>query len=371
VLGVATAGFLGWYLATGDLQRALAVTTAVLVVTCPCAFGLATPMAYELVQAGLRRRGLFLRAAGALDRLLAVRTVVFDKTGTLTTGSPELTHPEVLAALAQEDREALWNLAARSAHPRSVAVRRALEPEGLAFVDGDAVREHPGDGVELQRGAHLWRLGRASWALGRPTEDDGLVFARQGERLASLDTEEPLRPAAARELQALRADGYDVWILSGDTPERVAEVARKVGVPDDHAVGGASPEAKARWLDAHDRRDTLMLGDGINDSLAVARAWCSGTPAIERPFMPTRTDFFYISAGLRPVREVLRAARALAWVHRRNLALAMAYNVGTVGLSLAGGMSPVLCAAVMPLTSLSLLLATGWSLGTGGRAWRS
>ncbi|MBI5513538.1 MAG: HAD family hydrolase [Deltaproteobacteria bacterium] len=371
VLVVSSAGFLGWLLVTGDLQRALAVTTAVLVVTCPCAFGLATPMAYELVQAGLRRQGLFLRAAGALDRLLGVKTVVFDKTGTLTTGSPELTRPEALEGLSEEARTCLWNLAVRSAHPKSVAVRRALEPAGLAFFPEASVRELPGLGVELVRDGVRWRLGKGSWALDGSADGAAVVFSREGEGLASLDTEEPLRPAAARELQALRDDGYDVWILSGDSPERVDEVARKVGVPEDHCVGGASPEAKARWLEAHDRRDTLMLGDGINDSLAVSRAWCSGTPAIDRPFLPARTDFFFISAGLRPVRAALRAARSLHRVHRRNLAVALAYNAGTVGISLAGGMSPVLCAAVMPLTSLSLLLATWWSLGPGGRAWRS
>ncbi len=127
VMTAAFGGFAGWLFFTGDLVRALEVTTAVLVVTCPCAFGIATPLAYELVHAGLRRAGLFVRSSGFLDRASSVRRVVFDKTGTLTTGNLSVGNAEVLATLTHEERQILFNLVARSTHPKSTALKNALD----------------------------------------------------------------------------------------------------------------------------------------------------------------------------------------------------------------------------------------------------
>jgi P-type Cu2+ transporter len=158
-----------------------------------------------------------------------------------------------------------------------------------------------------------------------------------------------------------------VWILSGDTPERVAELARAVDVPRDRALGGLTPDGKAAWLAEHDRGDTLFIGDGINDSLVVERATCSGTPAIDRPFLPARSDFFFVTPGLAPIRRALEMARRLSRTTRRNLAMAIAYNAVTVGLAYAGLMSPLLCAVLMPASSLTVIAATLASLGGGRR----
>lgn len=370
VLALAGVGFALWSYFVG-LSRGAEVATATLVVTCPCAFGIATPLAYELAQSGLRRAGMFVRSGSLLDRLTAVRKVVFDKTGTLTTGLLELVDPSALAALDPDAREALWNMVVRSTHPRSVAVRRAFEAEGApAFVDGLEVTESVGDGLSLTHRGSEWRLGRGAWA-----STDGaahpLTLSRDGVTVATLDAEERLRPGAADEVRALSGEGYEVWMLSGDAPERVAEAAASLAIPAERAVGGARPEAKAAWVAAHDARDTLMIGDGINDALAVERAFCSATPAVDRPFMPTRADAWFTTAGLAPVRRALRVAAAVAAVNKRNLIVATAYNAVTVALALSGRMSPLLCAALMPLTSLSLIAATAWSLGPRRPLWRS
>ncbi len=374
VLGLATLCFAYWTFLRHDVTMALQATTALLVVTCPCAYGIATPTAYELVQSGLRRAGMYIRSASLLDRLPDVRRVVFDKTGTLTEGVLELVAPERLATLADDDRDALYNIVVRSTHPKSVAVRRAFEASSLlrAWAADRDVRETPGSGLSLSHDGITWRLGRAAWAApGEGADHDDLVFAREGRVVAVLPTAEVVRPDAKREIENLTRAGLDVWMLSGDEPGRVAEMAASLGIADDHAVGGASPEGKAAWVSAHDRRDTFMIGDGINDGLAVERAFCSATPAADRPFMPARTDAWFVSPGLRPVRLALRASRALVAVNRRNLAVATAYNVGAVALSFAGLMSPILCATLMPLTSLSIILATIASLSPRRALWRS
>ncbi len=363
VLGLAVLGFAGWWLATRDVERALVVTAGVLIVTCPCAFGIATPLAYELVTAGLRRSGLFVRSAGFLDRAKDVRRVVFDKTGTLTTGTLEVEEPAALRALSAGERSILYNLVARSSHPKSQAVARALEGLGVRFERSAAVTERAGVGVTLAEGGRVYAVGAGPAGQ--------VAFTVDGAPRAVVRLRERLRPDARREVKALEARGYEVWMLSGDDAASVASLAVRVGVPAERAIGGKTPEGKLACVRALDRADTLVIGDGLNDSLAVQEAYCSGTPAIDRPFLPARTDFYFTTPGLRPIGLALRAARALDRVTRRNLAVAVAYNVVTVGLAYAGLLSPLVCAVVMPLSSITVVLATTLALSPRSALWKS
>ncbi|MBK6849111.1 MAG: HAD family hydrolase [Proteobacteria bacterium] len=367
-LGALTLG--GWLL-VGDANGAVRATAAVLIVTCPCAFGIATPLAYELAQAGLRRAGLLVRSAGFLDRAGAIRRAVFDKTGTLTTGTLHIADPAPLVALTADERDLAYSLAAQSAHPRSAAVAAALVRLGARLRPGLAVSEEPGAGVVAESDGRALRLGAPAWAAGADAAHGDVAFSVDGQLRAQVQTREHLRPDAARELAALTALGIEPWILSGDTQYATSALAVRVGVPTQRALGAQSPDAKAAWLGAHDHGDALMIGDGINDGLAVAQATCSGTPAIDRPFLPARTDFVFITPGLRPVRLALLAARRLRAVTRRNLTIAIAYNLLTVSLAATGHMTPLLCAVVMPLSSLSVVLTTTWSLSRRSTLWKS
>lgn len=369
VLVAATGGAMVGWARTHALGPTLDVVTAVLILTCPCAFGIATPLAYELVLAGLRRAGLFVRAPGFLDRATAVRQVVFDKTGTLTTGELRVADPRVLATLDATARTALFNLVARSTHPKSVAVKRALERRGAPYVPAFEADETPGKGLSARWDDREWRLGSPAWV---GVEDDAdLVFAANGAFLCAIRTEEDVRPDAAAEIRALTASGLAVRVLTGDLRPRAEAVAAACGIAAHDVEAERSPEGKAAWARANDPAHTLMVGDGINDSLVVDEALCSGTPAIDRPFMAARSDFYFITPGLRPVRLALRAARTLARVVRRNLAVAVTYNVLAVGLAWAGLMSPLLCAVLMPLSSLSIVLATVASLSERSPLWKS
>lgn len=376
VLAVAAGGFTAWWLATGDLSRAMSVTTAVLIVTCPCAFGIAAPLAYEMVQAGLRRAGLFVRRASFLDRARDVRRVVFDKTGTLTTGTLMLANPAVLDTLTDEQRHALYDLVARSGHPKSAAVREALHGY-LVTLDGRAcVVELAGCGLELVRAGRRWRVGKPGWVAGSTTtaaEDPAadIAFGVDGDLLAALVTTERLRPDAQREVRELTADGYEVWLLSGDAQARVDAAGDACGIAVERAIGEQTPQGKARFLDLHDHHDTLFVGDGVNDTLALDHAHVAGTPAVDRPYVPARADFFFVTPGLAPVRLALRSSRALAQVVRADLAIALVYNAFAIGLALAGRMSPLLCAILMPASSLTTIAATVAALSPRSRLWRS
>ncbi|QSQ13751.1 heavy metal translocating P-type ATPase [Myxococcus landrumensis] len=376
VLAVSALGLVLWWPSGPD--KALEVAVALLVVTCPCAIGIATPLAYELVQARLRREGFFIRSTDLLDRLPRVRRVLFDKTGTLTLGRMELVDRAGLESLGGEARDVAFNLASRSNHPVSRCLSDALSRLGARF-DADArVTEHPGHGLEWVRGGVCWRLGRADWrmsaegatptpALSTPERAvaeglRGTVLFREGTPVAAFPVREALRPDARREVLALQAEGHEVWLISGDAPARVQALASSLDVPVERALGGLRPEEKAYAVSRLGAADTLYLGDGVNDSLAFERALCAGTPAIDRPVMPGKSDFFLVGEGLSSLREALRLSRHLQQVVRRLLHLAIGYNTVAVAVCLAGWMTPLRAAVAMPAISLATVLFTVWRL---------
>jgi len=163
------------------------------------------------------------------------------------------------------------------------------------------------------------------------------------------------RPGIEDELRSLAALGLEVHMMSGDRVERVARAAARMGLPPERAHGGLSPEDKAQRVAAIDRDDTLMVGDGINDAPAFEAAYCAGTPALDRPVLPGRADFFYTGAQPGAVLGVLSTARRLHKTVVANLWLAGLYNAAALVLCFAGVMTPLLCAVLMPMSSLLLL----------------
>ena len=378
VLLAAAGGFGLWLWTTHDLPLALEIATAVLVVTCPCAFGIATPLAHEIVQDKLRKEGLFVRAGDFLDRASKVRKVVFDKTGTVTTGSMMLADTGALEALEPGDRQALFELCARSTHPTSQVILRALARYPLKL-DGDAgarvLEEVAGSGMRSFNGKVEYRLGRPPWASeGLATDDTAsgsTVFTRDGTLLARFVLREQTRPDVQHEVAALRRAGLDVYLLSGDSNQRVAELAHSLGLPADHAIAEHNPVEKQEWLTRHDEGDLLFIGDGINDSLAAQSATCSGTPALDRPFMASHCDFFLGTDRLEPIRSALGYAKKLNQVVRRNLVFALSYNAVAIAMAWAGWMSPWLAAILMPASSILIVLGTTFSLSRRRLQWKS
>lgn len=348
-----------------DPRRAIDVTVALLVVTCPCAIGIAGPLAYELALARLRKSGLFVRSGDLLDKLTRVRTLVFDKTGTLTLGRLELVGAIDLPPAL---RDATYDMVARSNHPVSRCLAEALASTGARFRDGAEVREEPGRGLSLARDGHQYRLG---------AHGDATTLFVDGVPAHAFRTRELLRIDARRELERLQAAGLDVWLLSGDAPARVREVADALAIPLTHARGALSPDDKAALVEQIDREDTLYLGDGVNDSLAFSRALVAGTPAIDRPVLPAKSDFFLLGDGIGAIGAALAVARRLRATVRRNLLVSIAYNLVTVAACLAGAMTPLRAAVAMPLSSLSILALTAASLSArrrpllSERTWKS
>lgn len=380
VLTAAALGFAIWFWIVGDLRRALEVTVAVLAVTCPCALGLASPLAEELIHTALRRRGVFLRTGSFMEKALRVRKVLLDKTGTLTLDRLRLA-PEsrrALWALAPADQAILWTMCARSNHPVSRSLAEALAaaggPAGLDAAEAAAgLEEAPGQGLRWARPDGEYRLGRPEFA-GAPApggDPAATHFTRNGALLASFHFEEDYKPDAAAELAALASQGYALHLLSGDAQAKVDRAAAALGIAAEHAHGGLTPEAKAALVRALDAHDTLMVGDGINDSPSFEAALCAATPAVDRPVLPGKADFFFLGDGIAALRRALAAAGRLRGVLRDNLIFALVYNLAAVALCLAGLVDPVLAAILMPVSSVGIVAFTAWRLSGRRLSWMS
>lgn len=353
VLLAATGAFVGHVTAHGDVYRALTVTVALLVVTCPCAFGIATPLGHELVLARLRREGLLVRSHSFLERAAEVKLVVLDKTGTLTESAIEGRRDTLSAGVLDlDDERALFNMVVRSSHPKAAALLDAVSPEARRFDPSARVLEVTGQGIEATINGHRYLLGRAAFAGGGAEDTAGMRFTRDGDVLGTLHVDETLRGDAVASIRALERMGLVACIASGDNEARVSAIADRCGIPRDRARFGQTPEMKAAFVAAHAADKPLMLGDGLNDTLATEAAYCSGTAVAGRTFLAARADFHLLTPGIGAVCSALDLARRLRAVVQANLALAVFYNLVAVLLSVAGIMSPLVCAIFMPASSL-------------------
>lgn len=352
---MALCSFAGWVWATGDLRLAVNIAAAVLIVTCPCALGLAVPAVATAASGRLFRRGLLIKDGTALERLAEVDTVVFDKTGTLTLGRPSLVSADPLPA---EMRPVAHALAQGSSHPLSVALAAALADH--PFADLSDVAEHPGFGVSARWGGRIVRLGRADW-LGVADDDEdrptsATWLAVEGQAPIRLEFTDELRPGAAECVAMLRKAGLRVLLISGDRRAAVADLAGRLGIHDFHAaVDPQGKEAMVAGLAAKGAR-VLMVGDGLNDTAALARAHASVSPASALDAARVASDMVLTGNDLVPVAEAVATARLATRRIRQNFAISIAYNIVAVPLAVAGMVTPLIAALAMSLSSITVTL---------------
>ena len=343
--------FLGWWgLAGLSWQPALLIAISVLIITCPCALGLAVPAVQVVASNRLLRAGILLKSPTALERLATVDHVVFDKTGTLTEGRLEL----IREAGREEALRAAAALAGVSSHPLSRAVSGAA-PE---VAPASGVRELPGRGLALDTPEGEIRLGSAAWC-GVDAEETRsgpeLWLTRPGLAPVRLAFEDRPRADAREVVAALRGQGLSVELLSGDRVETTGAIAGELGI--DTWRGGCSPEDKVARLEAlaAEGRQVLMVGDGLNDAPALAAAAVSLSPASAADISQTAADAVFQGAALRPVLEVLAVAKGADALVKQNFALAALYNLVAIPIAMAGFVTPLIAAAAMSGSSLAVI----------------
>jgi Cu2+-exporting ATPase len=352
--------FLGWYFGVGvPAGQALLTAAAVLIITCPCALALAVPAVQVIATGRLFRGGMLLKSPTALERLAEVDTVVFDKTGTLT---------EPLLALAGDtdpaDLHAAATLAVTSRHP----LARSLVAAAGAVVPAEGVVEHPGAGLSLLTPAGEIRLGSRTFCGDAEAVAAGpeMWLARPGAASVRFCFDERPRVDALETIDRLRGMGLTVKLISGDRAEQVQRIATGLGIEDWRA--GCTPVEKVSLVEGWGAlgRKVLMVGDGMNDSPALAAASVSASPATAADVSQTVADLVFQGANLAPVAVALAVARRAKTVMRQNLALSIGYNIIMVPLAIAGWVTPWLAAAAMSSSSL-LVMANSLRLHKGAK----
>jgi P-type Cu2+ transporter len=361
VLFVALAAVLGsivTYARTGDGWSTLEALTAILVVTCPCGFGIATPLATEITLLSLRKAGILVRSSTLLERLLGVAHVVFDKTGTLTESRLSTGSRQELRTLEPTERLVLANLAQRSRHPKAVALAAAARLEGERAWLALSTKEEPGRGLTAEYQGSLYALGSPRWLA--PSSEGDIVFTRDGALLFSARTEDALFDDAVATATDLERRGVQAHLATGDARVRAARVAATCRIPAERTLAEATPEAKAAYVESLGE-GVLFVGDGLNDALAATRASASGTPVAGTTFLAARTDFYLLEPGVAGVLRLIDTAKLLRAAQSKSLTWAAAYNALALGLAFAGWMSPLWAAILMPastLVSIGIVLAS-------------
>jgi Cu2+-exporting ATPase len=358
--------FAGWMIVDGDWHRATTIAIAVLIITCPCALGLAVPIVQVVAARRLFDSGVMIKDGSALERLAEIDTVVFDKTGTLTMGLPRLAGRERIDTATLSLAAAL---ARQSRHPVARAIAEAGAGLSGRETRFEAVREEPGFGIEGRADGALWRLGRAEWALAEAGEavaarSSGAVLARDGVLVAMFEVEDRLRPGAAEAIADLRRQGMAVEMLTGDRQEPARDAAARLGVETVRA--GVLPGEKAERLAAlaSEGHKALMVGDGLNDAPALAAAHVSMAPATAADVGRNAADFVFLRDALDVVPRALSVSRRAGRLIRENLAIALLYNAIAVPIAILGYVTPLIAAVAMSLSSV-IVIANAMRLSAG------
>ncbi len=343
---------------------------ALLVVTCPCALALATPLAVSVAIGRAARLGLLIKGGDALEILARPGRLLLDKTGTVTEGrtalvrweGPERVKPLVLA------------LERQSSHPIAAGWVEAW-PD-VAPAEATGVVETLGGGLEGEVAGHRVAVGSPAFIAARaaagpptlaPTMDlptlevacTPVWVAVDGQVAGRAAFGDTLRADADQALGRLRARGWKLALLSGDDPAVVADVGRRLGFGPGDCRGAASPEEKLRAVErAMSEGPVVMVGDGVNDAAAIARASVGVGVRGGAEACLAATDVFLARPGLDPLVALTEGAGRTLGVIRRNIAFSIAYNLAGAGLAMAGLINPLIAAVLMPLSSLTVVLAS-------------
>jgi Cu2+-exporting ATPase len=346
--------FFGWMAVCGDWHHAITIAIAVLIITCPCALGLAVPIVQVVAARRLFENGIMVKDGSAMERLAEIDTVVFDKTGTLTMGRPRLMNAD---AIGRDTLALAAAIASHSRHPLSRAIFEAGPRNAGPIGRFERVTEFPGLGVEAWDGTDLYRLGRAEWALdaaiaGGPADT---TLARNGRAIAAFVFEDIVRDDASEALSELRLAGLQVEMLSGDRLANAQAMAGALSI--DAFAGEMLPGAKAAHLSALTAggAKVLMVGDGLNDAPALSAAHVSMAPATAADVGRNAADFVFLRDSLKAVPLAFDVSRNADRLIRQNFALAVGYNAIAVPIAILGYVTPLIAAIAMSMSSLLVI----------------
>lgn len=368
VLGLAVLTFLIWL--PLDPDHAVEHAVALLIVSCPCALGLATPLAIGAALAAAARTGILIKNGAALEVLAKPGRMYLDKTGTVTEGRMRVVHWWG----SEKSKPLVAALETESTHPAAAALVEAFgSAEGPKATE---IHQTTGAGIVGVVDGHQVAAGSNSFAqtiTTGPLDTDtaALVTAATAEALtpvivivdgtieAVAALGDPLRGDAASTLAEVERRGWHLTLLSGDHPAVVTAVAERIGLTEENAMGGVSPEDKVGVVkEAANLGPVAMVGDGVNDAAALATATVGIGVHGGAEAALAAADIYLARPGVRPILNLLEGARRTLNVIRRNLILSLAYNITAAALAMSGHMSPILAAVLMPLSSITVVISS-------------
>ncbi|WP_428239867.1 heavy metal translocating P-type ATPase [Gynuella sp.] len=343
---------IGWYFI--DSERAFWVALSVLVVTCPCALSLATPVALTATSANLRREGIIATRGNALPSLAKVSEVVFDKTGTLTNGQFTVVQVKLLNNLWNEQRtlNICAALESHSEHPVSIAFKPFI-----SSLRATEVSVHTSEGIKGSIDTHQYRLGKPDWVrpgISRPGHGHWLLLSTTDTDIAWIEIADQIRPDAMVAVQALKQKAQlTTHMLTGDRTERARQINDVLRF--DHVAAEQSPHTKVQYIDAIEQ-PVLMVGDGLNDTLSLSRADVSIAMANATELTKQTADILLLNNQLGKIPMAIVLARKTQRIIRQNLAWGLIYNLIALPLAMSGLITPWMAAVGMSFSSLLVVL---------------
>ena len=345
VHSLAALAFIGWMIAGAGWHQSLTIAVAVLIITCPCALGLAVPVSQVVASGALMKRGILVKDGSALERFAQIDRALFDKTGTLTLGHMV---PLNLDGLTGEQASIALALAQTSRHPVSQAVQKALTARGVKPATVETITEEQGVGVRaIYQGVPV--------ALARPADGSQINGAMTqlsiGDTRIDIELSDTLRPDTAEAIARMQSMGISASIISGDRQEAVSIIANQLGLS---AQAQALPQDKIAAIEAlqAEGHKVLMVGDGLNDGPALAAATASMAPSSASDMGQQAADAIFTGDSFAAIPITLSASRKTMTIVRQNFALAIGYNILAVPLALAGMVTPLIAAIAMSMSSL-------------------
>jgi len=370
IVGMAVLSFLGWAMA-GNIPQAILSFVAVLIIACPCALGIATPAALMVGVGKGAEAGILIRGGEYLEKAQALTTVVFDKTGTLTKGEPVVT--EVIPNKGSSEKDILWLAAIAekgSEHPLAEAILKAARQKGLDIPDADSFEAIPGQGIKVRFRERIILLGNRRLMLGKRIDIDALeegidnveergetamLLAWDGRAMGVIAVADTLKEDSREAVKRLKDEGLEVIMLTGDNERTAKAIANQIGI--DKLIANVLPDEKANVIKKLQKKGKVvsMVGDGINDAPALAQsdigiAIGSGSDIAKETggIILVKDDPRDVVAGIRLSRFTMRKIR-------QNLFWAFIYNSIGVPVAALGFLNPIIAAAAMALSSLSVV----------------
>jgi P-type Cu2+ transporter len=351
-----------YFLWRDGLAEAMLRSVTLIIVSCPCALGLATPLALTRTISKLAAEGILVRSEEVIERTAQVKEIFLDKTGTLTYGMMRVVMWDELlpASDSKEHYAAIYALSKRSGHPISCAISSYLEEHYHSFLDGryqlEQFSEEPGVGVQGVMNGFSYALGRIDALEGAVLTRSGLTI--DGKMALEIGLTDQLRPDSRTVVQQLALMGLNIELLTGDNREVALSIGEEVGLTPDQIHYEVGPEQKGSLVEQSGV--ALMVGDGANDALALTKALVGVAVKGSVEMGMNVCDLYFSRDGIRPLFRLVVAAQETMRVIYRNLAISLIYNVVVVLLTLLGLITPLVAAILMPISSVTVLLSTVW-----------